>query len=122
MKSKDDILLERAYSKVLKESYDEDDHMRDDDSNIFHRKDEIIFNDPHNLPYSYAVSYEKKMESGFTDDSVLGVEINWAKAFKKDSEDVEFVFDVTNETNPSLSDIEDWVYNYEIGDTKLDIL
>ena len=63
--------------------------MRDDDSNIFHRKDEIIFNDPHNLPYSYAVSYEKKMESGFSDDSVLAVEINWAKAFKKDSEDVE---------------------------------
>ena len=46
MKSIDEILLEQAYSKVLKESYDEDDHMRDDDSNIFHRKDEIIFNIP----------------------------------------------------------------------------
>ena len=65
---------------------------------------------------------KKEMESGFYNDSVLGVEINWAKAFKKDSDDVEFVFDVTNETDPSLSDIEDWVYNYEIGDTKLDIL
>lgn len=122
MKSNDDILLEQAYSKVLKESYDEDDHRRDDDSNIFHRNEEIIFNDPHNLPYSYAVSYEKKMESGFYNDSVLGIEVNWAKAFKKDSDDVEFLFDVTNETEPSLSDIEDWVYNYEIGDTKLDIL
>jgi hypothetical protein len=75
-----------------------------------------------NLPYSYDVSYEKKMERGFYDDSVVGVEINSAKAYKKDSDEVEFLFDVTDETEPNLSDIQDWVYNYEIGDTKLDIL
>ena len=122
MKNKDDILLEQAYSKVLKEDHDEDDHNRDDDSNIFHSEDTLIFNDPMNLPYSYDVSYEKKMERGFYDDSVVGVEINSAKAYKKDSEEVEFLFDVTDETEPNLSDIQDWVYNYEIGDTKLDIL
>jgi hypothetical protein len=122
MKNKDDILLEQAYSKVLKEDHDEDDHNRDDDSNIFHSEDTLIFNDPMNLPYSYDVSYEKKMERGFYDDSVVGVEINSAKAYKKDSDEVEFLFDVTDETEPNLSDIQDWVYNYEIGDTKLDIL
>jgi len=122
MKNKDDILLEQAYSKVLKEYHDEDDHNRDDDSNIFHSEDTLIFNDPMNLPYSYDVSYTKKMERGFYDDSVVGVEIDSAKAYKKDSEEVEFLFDITNETKPNLSDIQDWVYNYEIGDTKLDIL
>lgn len=122
MKNKDDILLEQAYSKVLKEDHDEDDHNRDDGSNIFHSEDTLIFNDPMNLPYSYDVSYEKKMERGFYDDSVVGVEINSAKAYKKDSDEVEFLFDVTDETEPNLSDIQDWVYNYEIGDTKLDIL
>ena len=78
--------------------------------------------DPNGLPYSYEVSYEKKMESGFYDDSVLCVEINWAKSYKKDSDETEFVFDVTNETNPTLSDIQDWVYNWAIGDLKLDTL
>ena len=87
------ILLEQAYSKVLKEDHDEDDHNRDDDSNIFHSEDTLIFNDPMNLPYSYDVSYEKKMERGFYDDSVVGVEINSAKAYKKDSDEVEFLFD-----------------------------
>lgn len=123
MRNKDQILIEQAYSKILNEIYDrEDDHNRDDGSDTFYKEDTIIFNDPNELPYCYEVSYEKKMESGFYDDSVIGVEINWAKAYKKDSEETEFLFDITKETDPSISDIQDWVYNYEIGDTKLDIL
>jgi hypothetical protein len=120
MRKKDDILLEQAYSKILKEEFD--DHNRDDDSKVFHVDDTVIFNDPTGLPYSYEVSYEKKMKSGFYDDSVLSVEINSAKAYKKDSDDVEFLFDVTNESNPNFSDIQDWVYNWAIGDSKLDTL
>jgi hypothetical protein len=120
MRKKDDILLEQAYNLVInpiQESHDDD-----NDGNIFHIDDTVMFDDPTGLPYSYEVSYEKKMESGFYDDSVVGVEINSAKAYKKDSDEVEFLFDITNETKPNFSDIQDWVYNWAIGDLKLDIL
>lgn len=120
MRTKDDILLEQAYSKILKEDYDN--HNRDDNSKVFHIDDTVMFDDPFGSPYSYEVSYEKKMESGFYDDSVLGVEINWAKAYKKDSDETEFLFDITNETKPNLSNIQDWVYNWAIGDLKLETL
>jgi hypothetical protein len=124
VKKKDGSWAIKPYtSSPVKDSYDEeDDHNRDDDSDTFYREDTVMFNDPHKLPYCYEVSYEKKMESGFYDDSVVGVEINWAKAYKKDSEETEFLFDITNETNPTLSDIQDWVYNWAIGDSELDIL
>ena len=123
MKSKDDVLLEQAYSKIIKEFYDrEDDHNRDDDSDIFYQEDTVMFDDPNELPYSYEVNYEKKTEHGFYDDSVVGVVINWAKAYKKVSEETEFLFDITNETDPTLSDIQDWVYNWAIGDSKLNTL
>jgi len=44
------------------------------------------------------------------------------KAYSKILKEELFVFDVTNETNPTLSDIQDWVYNWAIGDLKLDTL
>jgi hypothetical protein len=114
MKSKDDILLEQAYSKILKEYVDE----RDDGP--FYKDDSISFEDPFGKPFIYYVEYEKKMESGFYDDSVIGVTINSAKVFKNDGDEIGM--DITNETNPSLSDIQDWVYNHEIGDSRLNLL
>lgn len=104
-------MLEQAYSKVLKE---------DNHENIFHKEETIMFEDPKGLPYVYEVSYEKKMEHGFYNDSVVGVNINWAKAYKENSDEV--LFDITDTTEPNVSDIQDWVYNFEIGDTKLNIL
>jgi hypothetical protein len=114
MKSKDQILLEEAYSKILKEYVDE----RDDGP--FYRDDTIVFEDPFGKPYVYEVSYEKKMESGFYDDNVLNVNIHSAKVYKNDSDEV--IMNITNETKPSLSDIQDWVYNHEIGDSRLNLL
>jgi hypothetical protein len=114
MRQKDDILLEQAYSKILKEYVDE----RDDGP--FYKDDSINFEDPFGKPFIYYVEYEKKMESGFYDDSVVGVNINSAKVFKNDGDEIGM--DITNETNPSLSDIQDWVYNHEIGDSRLNLL
>lgn len=120
MKTKDQTLLEQAYLKVINEYHGDDDHDRDDGGKTFHETDNIIFEDPQGKPYVYEVSYEKKKEQGFYDDSVLGVEIISAKAYKKDSN--EFLFDITNETETTLADIQDWVYNWSIGDSKLNLL
>jgi hypothetical protein len=119
MKSKDQILLEQAYSNILNEYHEDDDRT-------FHHESEIAFNDPFDKPYSYYVNYTTKLESGFYNDEVIGVEIDSAKVYEKDvpddADEAKFLFDVTNETDPSLSDIHDWVYNYEIGDSKLDVI
>lgn len=119
MKNKDQIMLEQLYSKVLNEE-------QEDDNGIFHQESEIAFNDPFDKPYSYYVNYTTKLNYGFYSDEVLGVEIDSAKVYEKevpdDADEAKFLFDVTNETKPSLSDINDWVYNYEIGNAELDII
>ena len=99
-------------------------YVDETDDGPFYQESTIMFEDPFGKPYSYSVDYEKKMESGFYDDNVVGVTINSAKAYKLEVDDDSdgFLFDITNETDPSLSDIQDWVYNHEIGDSRLNLL
>lgn len=125
MRNKDSQMLEEAYKKIVKKKMVKE--YSEDDDRTFYSKEQIMFNDPFDKPYSYVVDYEVKKEAGYIgDDTIQGVTILDAKAYDKEvpegAEEAKFLFDVTNETDPDLSTIQDWVYNHVIGDSPLDVL